>query len=417
MAPRPIGIRPAHASRWLAIAFAAGLLATLGLVIGRPRPQAAGRLVADAASRGWLLVASKQEVGALSSILRNARFANPQIPGATAEIEKIEVRHWPWLRPKVTVSGVRARLDGEPAAMLRAIASLAGFGDTPTVEGDVNAVYSHRAMGSVELDGVTGRFRGPNLVLHARQVRIGKRSWQEVSLVLEPRQEMVLIAPGDDVTRTRIQLSCFPSSGGKSRWLLDIPHQAVRPLTRRVGWDLGSDFDAARVAGSLSLDCPDNAGEPIQGRVQLVLDRWPSGAPPDAEAILGQTLSLLSNVVPAADGSGWDLPRVEVTSLVFKLTGKGHVDLGEHAQLRLDGAGERTCRQLQALVPPSDQRERVSRYLAERGGEAGQTAGTEQIRLGLRWNLAAGTETHPIWNLEGGCGLAGWASIAGPTPR
>jgi hypothetical protein len=144
--------------------------------------------------------------------------------------------------------------------------------------------------------------------------------------------------------------------------------------------------------------------------VQLVLDRWPTGAPVEAEPILGETMSLLSNVVPAVGGSGWDLPRVEVTSLVFKLAGKGHVDLGEHAQLGLDATGERTCRQLQALIPPSEQRERVSRYLTERGSEAGQAPGNGQIRLGLRWELASGRAAQPSWNLEGGCGLAGWAT-------
>jgi hypothetical protein len=343
-------------------------------------------------------------------MLRQARFESRQSPGATVEIEEIEVRHWPWLHPKVTVSGVRARLGGEPAAVLRAVASLAAFGDGPTVVGGVNAVYHHRAIGAVELDGVTGSFRGPNLVLHAQQVRIGKRRWQAVSLAVEPHQDMVVLATGDDVSSTRIQLSCFSSSGGKSRWLLDIRHQAARPLTRRLGWDLGPDFDAAHVAGSLSLDCPDSEREPIQGRVQLVLDRWPTGAPAEAEPILGQTMSLLSNVVPAAGGSGWDLPRVELTSLVFKLAGKGHVDVGNPAQLTLDAAGERTCRQLQALMPPSEQRERVSRYLAERGGDAGQAPGNGQIRLGLRWNLASGTAAQPSWNLEAGCGLGGWTT-------
>ncbi|HEY5281927.1 MAG TPA: hypothetical protein VIM14_03980, partial [Polyangia bacterium] len=210
---------------------------------------------------------------------------------------------------------------------------------------------------------------------------------------------------GDRVAGAHVQLSCFPSSGGQSRWLLDVFHQAAGPLANRVGWELGSEFEASRVAGSVSLDIPDDAAEPVRGRMQFVLDDWPKTAPAGATLLLGSTLSLLSNLVSAADGSGWELPRVVLTMPVFELAGKGHIELGEHSHFSLEAKGERTCHQLRALLPPSQERERVDQFLNRRQGHAAQAALADRVRLGVRWDSAAESALRPQWQFESACGL------------
>jgi len=391
-----------------------GVLAIVGWLLNRPHPEAIDRLTAEAASRGWIVEAADRKSGLFSSVLRNARLRYQQFPGLTAEIATIEVRHWPWLRPRVTVSQVQAQLAGEPAVVLHAIGSLSGLGDSPTV-GEVNAVYHHRVLGSVELLGIKGRSRGLGLVLDIERVQLGKHTWRKVTFAIEPHGDMVVITPGDDVGSAGVQLSCFPSSGGKSRWLLDVPHQAARPLASRVGWELGPDTDPTQLAGSLSLDIPEDATEAVRGRIQLVLDRWPTGAPAEAEPMMGRTLSLLSNVVSAANGSGWDLPRVELTTLAFELAGKGHIDLGEHPRLTLDAEGDRTCQQLRSRLPPSGKRELVERHLAGRDGKTAKTVDSGEIRIGFHWSSTADTTNLPIWHLGRGCGLAAWTTEPVPS--
>jgi hypothetical protein len=315
----------------------------------------------------------------------------------------------------VTVFDMRVHLRGETVTLLRAISAAAQLKNAPMVVGPVDVTYDHRVLGTVGLEGVMVRSAGSTLVLQAERVHVGKRDWRAVTLAFEPHKEMFVIAPGDSIANARVQLSCFPSFGGKSRWLLDVSHQAARPLASRVGWELGSEFEASRVAGSVSLDIPDDAAEPVRGRMQFVLDSWPTGAPASAMPLLGNTLSLLSNLVSAADGPGWELPRVELTMPVFKLAGKGHVELGEHPHFSLKVNGERTCLKLRALLPPCEDRVRVEQFLNRRHGHAGQTAPADQVRLGALWDNAAGSALRPQWQFEPGCGLDAWlaATLAG----
>jgi hypothetical protein len=417
MAPPALARVRRNKLRLLSLVLVGSAVAAMGWLMVGNRPQRVHRLIAEAAARGWLIEADSQEEGLVSSILRNARLSYPRIPGLTAEISRIEIPRWPWLRPRLTVSEIRARLHGDPAAVLSAVRMLAELGRTPRVVGQITAVYHHRALGSVELSGVAARSQGSTLLLDAERVIIGGFAWQSVTLALEPRNDMLVIAIGDSVARAPVQLSWFASSGGISRLILDIPHQAARPLAGKVGSNLGPDFDATRVAGTLSLDLPDADDEPVRGRVQIVLDRWPSSAPAAAEPLLGSTWSLLSNVVPAANGAGWDLPRVELTTLVFKLVGKGHLDLSAQPQLALDGEGERTCRQLGALMPPSEQRDRVEHYLAGPSGKALRATEAEHARLKVRWTGASGTGLLPLWDFQAGCGLDAWQTTLDTTGR
>jgi hypothetical protein len=410
MFARTVRLIRRHAIGWGALVLGGSLLAIVVSVLGRPRLRGLDHLLAEATSRGWVVEVPRRKTGLFSSALLDARVSHPQYPGLTAEISKIEAHRWPWGRQPITVAGVRAHLAGDPAPVVRAIATLAGLGNEVTVS-DVHAVYAHRAVGSVDLSGLTGHFGGAALLVEAATVRMGPHAWQSVKLAVEPRGETAVITPGDDVANARVQLSCFPSSGGASRWLLDLSHQPARPLANRAGWDLGPAFDATQVAGSLSLDIPDAPGDAVRGRLQLVLDRLPSGTPPEAESIMGETMALLSNVVPSPEGAGWDLPRVELTNLAFKLVGKGHVDLGAKAGLTLAADGRRTCRQLRSLVPPSTERERVAGYLAAHDGTAA-SAENDEIRLWLQWNSTSGAATFPVWSLEDGCGLAGWTTAA-----
>jgi hypothetical protein len=164
------------------------------------------------------------------------------------------------------------------------------------------------------------------------------------------------------------------------------------------------------VAGGISLEVPDDPAEPPHGRVQLVLDGWPLGAPAGSQALLGGTLSILSNLVPAADGSRWELPRVEITMPVFSLVGKGYLGLGRRPALALVAQGERSCRELRALLPPSAEREVVEHFLAAPSAPSRRLAVTPPpARLALEVRAGAGAGYRSEWDYRPACGLAPWA--------
>jgi hypothetical protein len=402
MISRRLGQAPARWPWRLSLTLVLGLaLAGTTFILAKPHRY----FVGEAEAQGWLLEGGSEDVGLFSSTIRGARLSWQSVSGGVAEIERMEIRHWPWFRPRVTVWDTRVHLRGDTVTLLRAIDEAALCKHAPTFVGRVDVTYDHRVLGTVELQGIVFRSTGSTRVLQAERVHVGTHDWRDVTLAFEPHQDMFVVVPGDRIADARVRLSCFPSSGGRSRWLLDVFHQAARPLASRVGWDLGSEFESSRVAGSLSLDIPDDAAAPVRGRMQFVLDDWPKAAPAGATHLLGSTLSLLSNLVPAADGPGWELPRVELTMPVFELAGKGHIALGEHPHFSLEAKGERTCHQLQALLPPSQERERVDQFLNRRQGHAAQAAHSDRVRLVVRWDHATGSALRPQWQFEPDCGL------------
>jgi hypothetical protein len=391
--------------RWSAISVVAAIVA-MGLVFG-PHRRAAHHLIEEAAREGWQLQAADQERGLFTTVLREVRLSWRQAPGILVEAGRVEIRHWPWLRPRVKIADPRGDFRGDVTTVLQALTTLAMWGSAHAVEVPAaEATYHHPLIGALAMDGVrlVSLTRGSAAVLVADQVRMGdrpvERAWRSVRFAVERHKDMFIIGWGDTVVESRVQLSCFPSSQGQARWLLDVLHQGVRPLAARIGWQLGPEFEATRIAGSLSLDIPDRlsdqAGEPVRGRVQLVLDQWPGRGESSPSALVGSTLSLVSNLVPAANGTGWDLPRVALSTPVFDLSGPGQVDLASAPRFHLEATGARTCRQLRALLPPSVERERVDAYLA---GRDGKTAGKAQLHLVWR------ASEPPAWRLDGGCGL------------
>jgi hypothetical protein len=118
------------------------------------------------------------------------------------------------------------------------------------------------------------------------------------------------------------------------------------------------------------------------------------------------TFSLLSSVVPAEDGVGFELPRVEVTMPVFSLVGRGKVQFVSNRRVVLEAEGERTCKQLRALMPPSPQRDDVQRFLDRQPAKAPAKAPSPHAGLRVQWD--SGSPARPQWRIEPGCGLAPW---------
>ena len=411
MNPRWRADAGSHSARVIPIASLL-LLGTAGALWSRFGPHRGfpERALRAAAERGLVLAGGTQDRGWFSSSLRGATLSLRRAPGIRVEIGALHFQHWPFVAPRVTVREARAHLRGEPASVLAAIteAMSAKLGDIAVARLDID--YQHRVLGVIRFEGVTLSASGPALRLEARQGRVGDFAWPEVRLTIEPRKDMFVIGWGGEVASARLRLSCFPPAGGSARWLFDVLHQPARPLLARFGWDLGEGLDGARVAGGISLDVPDDSAEPPHGRVQLVLDGWPLGAPAGSQALLGGTLSILSNLVPAADGSRWELPRVEITMPVFSLVGKGHIDLGRRPALAMAARGERSCRELRVFLPPSPEREVVERFLAAPSAPSRRPAVTPPpARLALQVRAGGGAGYRSEWDYRPACGLAPWA--------
>ncbi|MBN2574536.1 MAG: hypothetical protein JXP73_08210 [Deltaproteobacteria bacterium] len=394
----------------ITLLFMLGTAGTLWFVFG-PHRGSPTRLIAAAARHGLLLESGKKEEGWFSSSWRSAKLSLRDAPGVTVEMGMLRFDHWPFVSPQVTVSQAHVRLRGEPVPLLAAITRALRVELAEVAVTDLAVIYEHRVLGRIAFDGVTVEAAGPSLLVEAERAHAGGLDWPDVRLFIEPRKDMFVIGWGGEVASARLQLSCFPPAGGAARWLLNVLHQPVRPLLGRFGWDLGEAFAGAQVAGGISLDVPDDPAEPPRGRVQFVFDGWPLGAPAGSKAVLGRSFSLLSNLVPAAYGSRWELPRVAITMPVFSLVGQGHVDLDRRPALALTAQGERVCRELGALLPPSPERDQVQRFLAAQPNRSRTSAVKPPLpaRLAVQVRAGAGAGYRPEWTYRPACGLAPWA--------
>jgi hypothetical protein len=412
MAPAPGRLNQrANRRRRLGVTLALLLAAAAGGWLGYgPHRNFSARLLDQAARRGLLCQVGSRDAALFSSTLRDVRISLRGTPGITVEVGRIDFEHWPLLAPSVSIEQAYVHLRGDPVVLLDAIAKAWQWPEAKLDYRPLEVTYEHRVLGQIHLSGVTLDRRRDSFAIDAARAQVGDLAWQGVRIYVERRKDMLVIGFGAEPGQGRAELDCFPSTAGVARWILDLPHGPVRPLLRRLGGDLGDDFDAALVAGSVSLDVPDDMAQPMHGRVQMVFDRWPFFAPADAEPLLGSTFSLLSNFVASADGSYWVLPRVELTMPVFSLAGKGSLQLGRQKRLVLEVEGERTCRQLRALLPPSQQLESVRKFLESPKAAAGILKMKPGVRLGIRWETAVGSgfSLRPEWQFAAGCGLAPW---------
>ncbi len=392
----------------IALLVLGGLAGLAWLLFGAHR-RAPERWLAAAVSRGLVVDGGSRPVGVFSTVWRGTRLSLRGAPGVTAELGDVRFRHWPLASLRVTVSGARLHLRGEPVPLLQALVAARG----PLAElasSGFDATYEHRVLGRIDLEGIMLDAVGSEIRLRARQVRAKGQVWPDVRLAVTRHRERFVIAFGEAVAGARLELSFFPSQDGASRWLLDVLHQPARPLIARLGRDPGPDFEGARVAGALSLDVPDDPGEAPGGRAQLVLDRWPLGGRGAPGALVGPTASLLSSFAPAADGVGWQLPRVEVTMPVLSLAGPGRVRLWPDPDFFLEADGERSCTALRALLPPSPEREQVERFFGARPEPARRSAreASPMIRVALRLRAGLSSGYRLEWTYQPACGLPPW---------
>jgi len=386
-------------------------LAASGWVCYGPHRRVADRLLEEGARRGLLVEGGNRAGGRFSTRLRNVRLSLRGNHSIAVEIGRIDIEHWPLMRPHISIDGADVHLRGEPVVLLDAVARAWYSPEAKLAYRPLEITYEHRLLGQVHLSGVALQRRGDLFEIEAGRARVGDVVWRDVKLSLERRNPMLVVGLGAESGHGRVQLACFPAEGETSRWLLDLPHGPVRPLLDRLGAELGDDFAATQLAGSVSLDIPEDTAQPVRGRVQMVVDGWPLYAPAGAEPMLGSTFSLLSNVVASADGSHWELPRVELTMPVFSLAGKGSIQFGRGRRLVLEAEGERTCRQLRALLPPSRPLENVRQFLdgheAESPPSGKHPAAT--ARLWVRWDTGSGMGLlRPEWRFSPGCGLDPW---------
>jgi hypothetical protein len=403
--------------RRLGLLLAFLLMVAAGAWLGYgPHRRFPARFLAAAAARDLVCEGGTHELGLFHSSLRGAKVSLRGTPGVSVDIGRIEFAHWPLCEPQVSLEQAAVHLRGDAVDLLDTVVKAWPPPEWKLAYRPLDVSYEHRLLGQVRLSGARLVRRETGFALEAARAQVGGFAWQDVRLFFEKRKAMYLVSFGAEPGQARAQLSCFPSTAGMSRFILDVPHGPARPLLASLGSELGDEFAAALAAGTLSLDLPDDRAEPVRGRVQVVLDRWPLFAPVEAEPLLGGTLSLIANVVAAADGARWELPRALLTMPVFALAGKGSLELGPRQRLLLEVEGERTCRQLRGFLPPSRELESVRRFLDGPKGKAivGGKAPSPAARLWLRWDTGskAGPNLRPELRFEPGCGLPPW-----PEPR
>ncbi len=376
----------------------------IGWVTFGPHRRLPALLLEEAARHGWQVQGGNRQAGPLSTTLQNLQVLLHDDARLSIEVGRVNIKHWPWSTPRVSIEDVRVHLSGDPLGHFEAVAKAWFAPEVQLAHGPMEVIYQHRLLGKLRLAGVALERRGDGFEIAAAQVTLGDVVWRDVRLSLERRKKTVVIGFGAQANQGP-RLTCFPSNGEGARWLVDLPHGPLQPLLRQLGLQVGDEFAATQGAGSLSLDIPNDGAQPVRGRVQVVVDNWPLYAPAGTEPLLGQTFSLLSNLVASTDNSHWELPRAELTMPVFSLVGKGSLRLGREKRLLLEAEGERTCPLLRGLLPPSRALDDVRKFL-ERKGSAASKDVAQSARLEIRWDTAnpAGL-FRPTLRLVPGCGL------------
>ncbi|HEX7505776.1 MAG TPA: hypothetical protein VF550_03320, partial [Polyangia bacterium] len=392
---------------WLVLMLLGTFMAWL---VADPQRRLPARFEAEASARGWLVDGGATEQGFFSLVRMDVRLSLKGVAGVRASVDRIEIEKLPFSAPHVSLGHVHAELRGEPAMLLDAILAALPAGASGLSPTRLDLDYQHPRLGAVRFDDVKIASMGTGFVLRARRAEAAGHAFDNVVLTVERRNAMLLVAAGESPAQSRLQLSCFSPQQGVSRWLLSVLHQELRPLANALGWNLSGDFDAARIAGALTLELPEAASAPVEGRVSLVFDRFPLAAPPEAEPLLGETLSFQSNIVFDQALAFGQLSRLEIKTPVYSLAGSGRVEMAP--TLHLEAQGERTCRELAALLPPSDARERVKMCLGAQPDKPCRDDAKARTHLGL-WLEASGQrgEGRPAkWRFEPGCRLPPWSA-------
>jgi hypothetical protein len=394
--------------RRLGLVLALLLVATgIGWLCCGPHRRVPGLLLKEWARHGWLVESGTRNDGWFSTGFGNVRVSLTGAPGLAIEIARLDIKHGPFGTPHVGVEGITIHLHGDPVATVVSVAK-AWFSPKADLQiGHSDVIAEHRLFGHFHLSDAVLEHREDGFTIQAYRAQLGDSVWPDVRLSLQQHKSALVVGFAAD-GKQAIQLSCFPSERGTARWLLDVPHGPLRPLFQRLGLKLGDEFAAARGAGSVSLDIPDDLAQPVRGRVQMVVDDWPLHAPAETEPMLGRTFSLLSNVVASADGLRWELPRAELTMPVFSLVGKGSLQLGRDKRLVLEAQGERTCQQLRGLLPPGKALDGVRQFV-EMKGSAAKKDRAQSAGLEIRWDTAnPASPFQPAAHFVPGCGLDPW---------
>lgn len=263
--------------------------------------------------------------------------------------------------------------------------------------------YVQRPFGELRLEGA----RLAALPDGAYQVRadalsMGSAVWHDLTFSLRRRVDTIELRQAPSADYKALEINYTKGRGG-ALWALTLPHQPAHAALMHYAPELAPESARTQLLASLSLAAPQTAENPVRGNLEVVLDAWSHPDWPDAQALLGDTLSLGARVEPSELGAIWPLQDVRVSTLLFTLSGKGQIEWRRAPALQLDVAGSLSCRQLAANLAPSVYLDDLKRFLAS-AAPAEQSSKVE-LRLHVDIDGQAGRR-EVVWRLGGGCGLS-----------
>jgi hypothetical protein len=378
----------------------------------RAQRQLLERLTAQASKRGIHVELGVVTCGVFSSTLQQVKLSFNRAPGVSVVVNDLVASAGFFGVPRVRIDRLVVSLTGAPSTLYSNLVELPSWDGVDWATRHVRVEYLHRIFGRLQLDEVKIEKRGTRALVSAESARIGEVGWKSIQCSVARRNEMIELGVGDGpIQNSPIQVGYFPSSRGASQWSVTVNHQSARTLSSRVGWDLGAEFDAASVVGSLSFIVPDDPSLATRGSVQLAIDGFPKPKWPDAELLLGNTISFTSRIEPSLDMSLWDLPQVDVGTSLYSMVGVARVHFGKTPRFAADVSGALNCAQLNAHLPPSVYLNGTRRYLARVDGvptastRAKPHAEEARLRLQLSATVADEGPRHVAWHLNEACGL------------
>ncbi len=344
-------------------------------------------------------------------VIGESKLSLPADDSVRGEIARIELDGLLSAPTHATLRAVHLHMKGEPSHLFEVVRKWwdADWANVLRVEG-LEVEYEHPLVGRISWRDLSMPTlgEGSELALRAGRVSVAGETFANVSYAVARRGDFLEVGLGAASLReAKVKLSQYVPRGGGTRWVFSIVYQPLSELLGRLGWWGGPEVEATGVVGSVTLGKePD---EPrTKGYLSLTFDRWPGPDWPEANAFLGRTGAMYARI-EADEPWRFDLPYVEITLPLFRVTGPGRLTpLGTGALARFEVAGRAICRVLAAHAAPSVYRDALVAFMdAHPEAASVDRAESPFVELRAQLDAARGLPSRASLAIEvsGGCGL------------
>jgi hypothetical protein len=325
-------------------------------------------------------------------------------PGVRVEAAGVRIVRPLFSKPSVSVDAARVTLGGAPMVAWERWARASAWSEAPVSIRRLTVRHEDGGLPAIDFSDVVRTPQAGAELLQSARLTIGQKSWSDVAFAMRRRGAVLEFTLGKaPPPEQRVTIKHVMSDGAASEWMLNVPYQPVVPLLAPLGVAPSTASGGAKATGVVSIIVPEAAERRPFGNLRVVVDDWPQPSWPEVSSLVGRSGSFGVSLLYRGDGRTWTLPRIEVSTGLFTLSGTGSMTWSEPLELAAELRGSRSCDELGTHLPSSSYRDRVRAYVAQRPASRGSERA--ELALSLSMNAGADGKLTMVFRLAPGCGL------------